>query len=36
VDLIVPIWFSARSGHREEFGNMTKPQEACPFYQADR
>jgi hypothetical protein len=26
-DLIVPIWSSARSGHREEFGNMTKPQE---------
>jgi type 1 glutamine amidotransferase len=27
VNLIVPIWSSARSGHREEFGNMTKPQE---------
>ena len=27
VDLITPIWSSARSGHREEFGNMTKPQE---------
>lgn len=28
VDLITPIWSSARSGHREEFGNMTKQQEA--------
>lgn len=27
VDLITPIWSSARSGHREEFGNMTKAQE---------
>lgn len=27
LDLITPIWSSARSGHREEFGNMTKPQE---------
>jgi len=27
VDLIVPIWSSARSGHKDEFGNMTKPQE---------
>lgn len=27
VDLITPIWSSARSGHKEEFGNMTKPQE---------
>jgi type 1 glutamine amidotransferase len=27
VDLIVPIWSSARSGHKIEFGNMTKPQE---------
>jgi len=27
VDLIVPIWSSARSAHRPEFGNMTKPQE---------
>ena len=24
VDLIVPIWSSARSGHKIEFGNMTK------------
>ena len=27
VDLITPIWSSARSGHQEEFGNMTKAQE---------
>lgn len=27
IDVITPIWSSARSGHREEFGNMTKPQE---------
>lgn len=27
VDLIVPIWSSARSSHRPEFGNMTKPEE---------
>ncbi|MDX1522499.1 MAG: ThuA domain-containing protein [Anaerolineae bacterium] len=27
-DLIVPIWSSARSGHRPEFGNMTREQEA--------
>jgi hypothetical protein len=27
VDLIVPIWSSARSSHQPEFGNMTKPQE---------
>jgi len=27
VDLITPIWSSARSGHQEEFGNMTKKQE---------
>jgi type 1 glutamine amidotransferase len=27
VDLIVPIWSSARSGHKIEFGNMTKPEE---------
>jgi hypothetical protein len=27
VDLITPIWSSARSGHREEFGNMTAEQE---------
>jgi type 1 glutamine amidotransferase len=27
IDLITPIWSSARSGHREEFGTMTKPQE---------
>lgn len=27
VDLIVPIWSSARSSHQAEFGNMTKPQE---------
>jgi uncharacterized protein len=27
VDLITPIWSSARSGHKEEFGNMTKSQE---------
>lgn len=27
IDLITPIWSSARSGHREEFGNMTKAQE---------
>ena len=27
LDLITPIWSSARSGHREEFGNMTKTQE---------
>jgi hypothetical protein len=27
VNLIVPIWSSARSGHRPEFGNMTKAQE---------
>ncbi len=27
VDLIVPIWSSARSSHQIEFGNMTKPQE---------
>jgi uncharacterized protein len=26
-DLIVPIWSSARSAHRPEFGTMTKPQE---------
>ena len=27
VDLIVPIWSSARSAHRPEFGNMTKEEE---------
>jgi type 1 glutamine amidotransferase len=27
LDLITPIWSSARSGHQEEFGNMTKRQE---------
>ncbi len=27
VDLIVPIWSSARSGHKEEFGNMRKEEE---------
>lgn len=27
VDLIVPIWSSARSSHRPEFGNLTKQQE---------
>ncbi|MEK6248179.1 MAG: ThuA domain-containing protein [Planctomycetales bacterium] len=27
VDLIVPIWSSARSSHKPEYGNMTKPQE---------
>ncbi|NBD30004.1 MAG: ThuA domain-containing protein [Alphaproteobacteria bacterium] len=27
LDLITPIWSSARSGHQKEFGNMTKPQE---------
>ena len=27
VDLVVPIWSSARSSHRPEFGTMTKPQE---------
>ena len=27
IDVITPIWSSARSGHREEFGNMTKLQE---------
>lgn len=27
VDLIVPIWSSARSSHRPEFGNMTKAEE---------
>lgn len=27
VDLIVPIWSSARSSHRPEFGTMTKPEE---------
>ena len=27
IDLITPIWSSARSGHRKEFGNMTKAQE---------
>ncbi|SPJ22710.1 ThuA domain-containing protein [Palleronia abyssalis] len=27
VDLIVPIWSSARSAHRPEFGNMTKAEE---------
>ncbi|MGJ3262813.1 MAG: ThuA domain-containing protein [Salinarimonas sp.] len=27
VDLVVPIWSSARSAHRPEFGTMTKPQE---------
>jgi type 1 glutamine amidotransferase len=27
VDLIVPIWSSARSAHQPEFGNMTKPEE---------
>ncbi|ROU04369.1 ThuA domain-containing protein [Histidinibacterium lentulum] len=27
VDLITPIWSSARSGHREEFGNMTAEEE---------
>lgn len=27
VDLIVPIWSSARSSHQPEFGNMTKSQE---------
>lgn len=34
LDLITSIWSSARSGHQEEFGNMTKPQEdgllKCP------
>ena len=27
LDLIVPIWSSARSAHQQEFGNMTKPEE---------
>ena len=27
VDLIVPIWSSARSSHQEEFGNMNKAEE---------
>jgi type 1 glutamine amidotransferase len=27
VDLIVPIWSSARSAHQPEFGNMTAPEE---------
>ncbi|MBT5930868.1 MAG: ThuA domain-containing protein [Rhodobacteraceae bacterium] len=27
IDLIVPIWSSARSAHRPEFGNMIKPEE---------
>ena len=27
IDLIVPIWSSARSSHQPEFGNMTKAQE---------
>lgn len=27
VDLIVPVWSSARSAHRPEFGNMTKDEE---------
>jgi len=27
IDLITPIWSSARSGHQAEFGNMTKLQE---------
>ena len=27
VDLIVPIWSSARSSHQPEFGNMNKAQE---------
>ena len=27
VDLIVPIWSSARSSHRPEFGNMTRAEE---------
>jgi len=27
LDLITPIWSSARSSHQEEFGNMTKRQE---------
>lgn len=27
LDLIVPIWSSARSAHRPEFGNMTKAEE---------
>jgi type 1 glutamine amidotransferase len=27
IDLIVPIWSSARSAHRPEFGNMTKAEE---------
>jgi type 1 glutamine amidotransferase len=27
IDLIVPIWSSARSSHKPEFGNMTKEQE---------
>ena len=27
VELIVPIWSSARSSHQAEFGNMTKLQE---------
>ena len=27
IDLIVPIWSSARSSHRPEFGNMTKAEE---------
>lgn len=26
VDVIIPIWSSARSSHQPEFGNMTKPQ----------
>jgi type 1 glutamine amidotransferase len=28
IDLIVPIWSSARSSHQPEFGNMTKEEEA--------
>jgi len=28
LDLITPIWSSARSGHQQEFGNMSKLQEA--------
>lgn len=27
IDLIIPIWSSARSSHQPEFGNMTKAQE---------
>ena len=27
VDLIVPIWSSARSSHQDEFGNITREEE---------